>query len=124
MINAWLARLTAAEAGRHKTNQHPSPVLLPHHQRAPTVTLARVLTAIRIPGAQHLRVQDHVDAALLVQALALLVLDQWHINHLQHLGPLLLLWHKEGQGSQLLVGYDGAPTGRVCNRTSLVMVLI
>ena len=41
--------------------------------------------------------------------LALPVLDERDIDHLEHLGPLLLLGDEEGQRPQLVIRDNGAP---------------
>lgn len=56
------------------------------HQRSSRVALARVLATVAIARAEHLLVDDHVDAVLPVPALADSVLDHGHIHGLQRLG--------------------------------------
>ena len=83
VVNAWLAGLAAREAGRHKTDQDPTAVFLPDHQRSAAVALAGVLAAVSVAGAQHLGVQVDGDAAFHVPTLTLVILDQWNIHYLE-----------------------------------------
>lgn len=72
-------------ARRDNAYQIPTAVLL-MHQRSAGIALAGVLAAIAIAGAQHLLVDDDIDAILSVPALANAILNHGHINSLQSLG--------------------------------------
>ena len=119
MVNTRLARLPTGEPGGDEAHQDEPPVPLPHHQGAPAVPLAAVLPAVPVAGAHHLGVELDRDPRPLVPHLALRILDQRHVHHLQHLGPLLLLGDEEGEGPQLVVRDDGPPPGGVCDGAGL-----
>ena len=119
MIYSWLSRFTAREASGNKANQHKASVSLADHKRSSAVPLARVLAPVPVAGTHHLGVQLHSDPRPLVPHLALVVLDQWNVHHLQHLGPLLLLGNQECQRSKLIIWDDCSPTSSVGNRSRL-----
>lgn len=68
------------------TYQIPSAVLVVH-QRSAGITLTGVLAPVSVSSAEHLLVDDHIDAVLSVPAFADPVLDHWHIHRLERLGP-------------------------------------
>ncbi len=74
VVNAWLSGLATREASRHKTDEHPTSVSLlnldqkltvksppsstscsPYHEWSSAVALARVLAALSVARAHHLR---------------------------------------------------------------------
>ena len=65
---------------------HSPAVPLPDHQWPPTVPLAGVLAAVPVAGAHHLGVQLDSDPRPLVPHLALTVLYQWDVHHLEKCG--------------------------------------
>ena len=119
VINSRLSRLSTTEASRNQPHQHPPSILLSDHQRASTISLARILPSIGIPCTQHLWIQDDIYPSLLVQVFTFLVFYQWHIHDLQHLGPFLFLGYEEGQWSKFLVRYNGTPACCICYCASL-----
>ena len=119
MINTRLSRLATGEASRDEADQDKPPVPLSDHERTPAVSLAGVLAPVPVAGAHHLRVELDGDAGPLVPHLALPVLYQRDVHHLQHLRPLLLLGDEEGEGPQLVVRDDGPPPGGVCDGAGL-----
>ena len=86
VVDAGLAGLGAAVARAHQPDQRPAALVL-HHQRPAAVALAAVLAAAVVAGADHLVVDDDVDALVSVPLLALPVVDHGHVHHLQRLGP-------------------------------------
>ena len=119
MVNTRLPRLPTREPGGDEADQDKPAVSLSDHERTPTVPLAAVLPAVPVAGAHHLRVELDGDAGPLVPHLALPVLYQRDVHHLQHLRPLLLLGDEEGEGPQLVVRDDGPPPGGVCDGAGL-----
>ena len=97
------------QGNSHKADQDEAAVTLSDHQRATAVPLAGVLASRPVAGTQHLRVEADGDAGPAVPSLALPVINQRNVHHLQHLRPLLLLRHEEGERPQLVVRYDRPP---------------
>ena len=60
-----------------------SPALDLCHERSARVSLTGVLAAVVVPGADHLVVDDHVDALPFVPPLALAVVDHRHVHNLK-----------------------------------------
>ena len=60
-----------------------SPALDLGHEGSARVSLAGVLAAVVVAGADHLVVDDHVDALPAVPPLALAVLDHRHVHNLK-----------------------------------------
>ena len=78
-----------------------SPALDLCHERASRVALAGVLAAVVVPGADHLVVDDHVDALPTVPPLALAVLYHRHVHHLKKGRKKSLVFQQEGNGMAL-----------------------
>ena len=110
------------QGNSHKADQDEAAVTLSDHQRATAVPLAGVLPSRPVAGTQHLRVEADGDAGPAVPRLALPVINQRNVHHLQHLGPFLLLGHEEGERPQLIVGDDGTPACRVRHGSRLRVV--
>ena len=68
---------------RNSNSNCLSPALDLGHEGPARVSLAGVLAAVVVPGADHLVVDDHVDALPPVPPLALPVLDHGHVHHLK-----------------------------------------
>lgn len=93
------------------TYQIPTAVLL-MHQRAAGIALAGILAAIAIAGAQHLLVDDDIDAILSMPALADAILNHGHIDSLQSFGAQAGAW------------IQGAPAGGPAILAQKVLVLL
>jgi hypothetical protein len=113
MVDARLAVLGARIAGRDDADQFPASVLLQHQRTAgislqffesnwfipfspsnfdSVIYLTGIFAAIPISGAHHFVVDDDVDAFGGVPVLALSVVDDGHIYHLQGLGSNARTW--------------------------------
>lgn len=82
------------------------------HQRSTRVALAGVLATIAIARAEHLLVDDHIDAVLPVPALAYSILNHRHIDGLQRLG------------TQTRAGIQCAPASSPAELAKEILVLL
>lgn len=82
------------------------------HQRPTRITLAGVFAAIAITRAEHLLVDDHIDAILPMPALAYSILNHRHIDSLQRLG------------TQTRAGIQCAPASSPAKLAKEILVLL
>ena len=82
VVNAGLTPLGTAVTRRHNTNQGPSTLDF-CHEGSPWVALAGVLATPIVASADHLVVDDDIDAFVAMPPLAFSVVNHWHIYHLE-----------------------------------------